>query len=229
MLPPVVMQGAINAIVFSVQSPISAYLHDTMKDGSLKEVKIGFFSGMAAGFAQTFVCAPMELVKIRTQHQAIGKATEYKGNLSTLRDIYCRGRVRGCYQGFAVTALRDTPAFGVYFAVYEGLMYFSATRNGIAKKDLSNIFPFACGGLAGVSSWLLNFPIDTVKSKFQMDGADGAVREYKNARDCFVKMWRLEGPRRLYSGLATALLRAFANSAFLFPAYENTKRLLQGL
>lgn len=220
------MQGTINAVVFGVQGPTARYLNKKLKTTHWREGIIALLSGMTAGFAQSFVCAPMELVKLRVQNEGIGKVAQYKGNWATLRDIYHTGRVKGLYRGLLVTALRDTVGFGVYFAVYESLMSFSVRQKGIRREELGHIFPFMYGGLAGMCSWIVNFPVDTVKSRYQVNGAENRTLLYRTARDCLSKTMKEGGVRLLYNGLSMALLRAFANSAFLFPAYEYSKRLL---
>ena len=180
---------------------------------------------------QSFVCAPMELVKLRTQHQKIGEAGKYKGNWANFKDIYRKGGIRGCYQGFWVTAFRDTPAFGVYFATYEGLMNYVAKKEGKSREELSLmlVYPFFCGGTAGMFSWLFNYPVDLVKSRIQMDGAEGAPRVYRNSWDCFMKAWREGGVNLLYRGLTPTLVRAFANSSSLFVAVELTSYFLKSV
>ena len=194
-LPPVMAQGAINAIVFGVEGPTSRFLHTKFKDGPKKEVKIGFLTGMADGFVQSFVCAPMELVKLRTQHQAVGESSVYRGNWATLRAVYSARGIRGCYRGFWITAFRDTPAFGTYFASYYGMMNFFARRKGITRYERSQImfYPFICGGITGVITWIINYPVDLVKTRIQLDGANGGEREYRNSWDCLVKAWREGG------------------------------------
>ena len=228
-IPPLVMQGTINAIVFAVRGQMSTYLETKVSSTtSLREGKIGFLSGMTAGFAQSIVCAPMELVKLRTQNNAVGTNLQAKRNRDTLREIYRTGKFssKGLYQGLSVTALRDTTGFGIYFGVYESLMSLSAKKRGIRREELGNIYPFMYGGFAGMCSWLLNFPVDTVKSRYQMDGDEGKKRLYSSARDCFSKAIKQGGIRGLYTGLVMALVRAFVNSSFLFPAYEYSKKVL---
>lgn len=227
-VPPILAQGAINAIVFGVEGYTERFLDPKIKDDGWKEMKKGMYGGAAAGFFQTFVCAPMELVKLRTQHQAVGKATVYQGNWITLKDIYKTRGITGCYQGFGVTAFRDSPAFAVYFAAYTFQMNQCAQRRGINRDELSSVFPFFCGGIAGMISWIFNYPVDLVKTRVQMDGADGAERVYRSSWDCFMKAWREGGVRLLYRGLAPCLVRAFANSAFIFVAVENSKKAFRG-
>jgi solute carrier family 25 carnitine/acylcarnitine transporter 20/29 len=225
-LPPVLTQGVINAIVFGVEGPTSRFLHPRIDDGPMKEIKIGFLAGMAGGFAQSFVCAPMELVKTRTQHQSVGEATRYRGNWATLKNIYKTRGFTGCFQGWGVTAFRDTPAFGIYFAMYHGLMHYIAKRKGISRDELSCmlLYPFLCGGATGMTTWIVNYPVDLVKTRIQLDGADGKAREYRSSWDCFMKAWREGGVRLLYRGLVPCCVRAFANNSFLFVTVEISKR-----
>ena len=225
------MQGVINSVVFGAERFTAWYLRPRIQDSEWKELKIGLYGGLAGGFVQTFVCAPMELVKLRTQHQRIGEAGEYKGNWATFRDIYRKGGIRGCFQGFWVTAFRDAPAFAVYFASYEGQMHFLAQRKGISKEELSLnlIYPFICGGTTGMISWLFNYPVDLVKSRIQMDGADGRPRVYRNSWDCFLKAWREGGVKLLFRGLTPTLVRAFANNSSLFIAVELTTYVLKNV
>ena len=227
--PPLIMQGITNGVIFGVEQLTTKLLRPRIHDSNVvrKEMKIGFVGGLAAGFVQSFISAPMELVKIRTQHQGIGTHdTHYKGNWATLTEIYRKGGIRGCYQGLWVTAMRDIPAFSLYFAGYEGQMNYIAKKKGISKQQLSGvlIYPFLCGGMVGMFSWLVNYPADMIKTRMQEDGHDGASRMYRNARDCFVKTWRDGGVRLLYRGLSPCLVRAFANNSFLFVGFELSKQ-----
>lgn len=60
--------------------------------------------------------------------------------------------------------------------------------NSINKYSL---FPGLFGGLAGAVSVFGNTPIDVVKTRMQ--GLEAS--KYKNTMDCFVKIWKNEGPR----------------------------------
>lgn len=225
-MPPILTQGVINAIVFGVEGPTSRFLHPRLRDGPMKEIKVGFLAGMAGGFLQSFVCAPMELVKLRTQHQAVGVASIYQGNWATLKSIYYTRGITGCFQGFGVTAFRDIPAFATYFASYAAQMNYIAHRKGISRDELSRrmLYPFLCGGITGMITWSINYPVDLVKTRIQLDGADGSKRQYSSSWDCFMKAWREGGVRLLFRGLIPCYVRAFANNSCLFVAVEVSKR-----
>ena len=188
-------------------------------DGPWKETIIGLSAGMTAGFAQTVICAPMELVKLRVQHQAIGKAKHYQGNWATLMEAYCSGGVRGCYRRFWITALRDIPGFGMYFATHETLMHFTVKKQSISKNDMRYyVFFFLLGWVCWNGIMDSQLPGGSCKTRIQLDGAFGIERQYHTSWGCFTTIWKEGGVKSLYRGLSPCLLRAFVNSAVLFVA-----------
>lgn len=56
-------------------------------------------------------------------------------------------------------------------------------------------------------------PIDVVKVRLQMQGADG-TRQYKGLIDAGIKTARNEGVAALWKGLAPALVRQVRTSSF---------------
>ena len=90
-----------------------------------------------------------------------------------------------------------------------------ATRNNVARKDISSLKVATYGGLAGEALWLSSYPFDVVKSKMQTDGW-GAGMRYKSMRDCFAQTWRAEGMRGFWKGIGPTLLRAMPVSAGTF-------------
>jgi solute carrier family 25 carnitine/acylcarnitine transporter 20/29 len=66
------------------------------------------------------------------------------------------------------------------------------------------------GGLAGCASWVLTYPIDVIKTKYQADNS------YTTTRECLRLTLKIEGHYGVWKGLSWALLRAFpCNSACL--------------
>lgn len=108
---PLAGVGVINAVVFGTYGNVQRYY----EGGNLLSQ---FIAGAAAGLLQSFICSPMELAKIRLQ---VEKGKSKLGSLDCLIKIWKKQRIRGIYKGFSMTAIRDTPAFGVYFFTYEFL------------------------------------------------------------------------------------------------------------
>jgi solute carrier family 25 (mitochondrial carnitine/acylcarnitine transporter), member 20/29 len=88
------------------------------------------------------------------------------------------------------------------------------------------------GGLSGIISWLVSFPQDVVKSRYQAD------EQYSSARNCALMSYRAEGLKVFSRGLWSTVLRAFPTNAAtltvvtLFLRYVgdlNDEKYLQGM
>ena len=235
MTSPLVGQGIISLIVFGVEGNVQkGFIEDCLPPTAYPVIS-PCISGMIAGFAQSIVCCPMDLIKIRVQHQGIGEKTERRskvfsagdhsngktnrGPLAVIKNIYRSEGFAGYYRGMTVTIWSDVIGYGVYFMTYENTRL-QLKRFVFPRSDL---FPsFVAGGLAGVCSWLASYPFEFVKARIQMDGEHGQ-RQYKGMVDCFLKIYRDEGALLYFKGLTPALLRAFVWSAAAFPAVELVK------
>uniref|UniRef100_A0A1B0DF90 Mitochondrial basic amino acids transporter n=1 Tax=Phlebotomus papatasi TaxID=29031 RepID=A0A1B0DF90_PHLPP len=190
----------VNAIVFGVYGNVQRRTEDP------NTLRSHFLAGAAAGLAQSLVCSPMELIKMRLQLQSessLGGRVKFKGPLSCLLHIWHHEGLRGVYRGLGITAARDLPGFSSYFVSYE--MMTRTTPNPSAFHTLM------AGGMAGIFSWLCTFPIDVVKSRIQADES-----KYKGIMDCIVKSYRSEGLAFLSRGLASTIIRAFPMNAACF-------------
>ena len=86
---------------------------------------------------------------------------------------------RGFFLGGGVTAARDAVGYGFFFVAYEamrrelfGAAATPADRNqgpvdGPPAPELAAWKVLACGGVAGVISWAVVFPLDVVKTRVQ--------------------------------------------------------------
>ncbi|XP_053469629.1 mitochondrial basic amino acids transporter isoform X2 [Ictalurus furcatus] len=199
----------INAIVFGVQGNTMRLLG---KDTPTNQ----FLAGAAAGTIQCVICCPVELAKTRMQMQGTGekKSTRkvYKNSLDCLARIYQREGMRGVNRGMVSTLIRETPAFGVYFLVYDVL-----TRSLGCEPDNSYMIPklMFAGGMSGIASWLSTYPVDVIKSRLQADGVGGNF-QYSGIIDCTRKSLEQEGWRVFTRGLTSTLLRAFPVNAATF-------------
>lgn len=129
--------------------------------------------------------------------------------------------------------IRDSPSYGIYFWVYEGLkriLQVNPSENEAWKLLLA-------GGMAGTVSWASIYPIDVVKSRLQMQKQAKGYNEakilltmdqpYASIRDCFVRSYRTEGLNVFFRGLWPTLLRAFPVNAVTFYMYEMVMGILQ--
>lgn len=85
----------------------------------------------------------------------------------------------------------------------------------VQEKHPSSFHILMAGGLAGVLSWFITFPIDVIKTRMQVDGFN-QQHQYSNYYDCLKKSYKSEGWRLFTRGLSSTLLRAFPMNAVCF-------------
>ncbi|CAK1601179.1 unnamed protein product [Parnassius mnemosyne] len=198
--------AAVNAIVFG------AYGNTRRSLPNSDSLTTHAIAGAAAGLMQSFICAPVELVKTRQQLAKEGEGMP-KGAWSGARHILKNGGFKALFRGLGITAARDSPAFAIYFTSYEAM----------TRGDQSAMRVFTAGGVAGALSWVLLYPIDVVKSRIQGD----IVGRYLGAWDCFVKSIQSEGWRCMGRGMGAVTLRAFISNGACFSAVVWTDRAWQ--
>lgn len=210
MLPPLATSSIINAVIFSTFGYLTKFFTEAEEKASISTI---YASGCLAGFAQTALACPCELVKIRLQAKTEGKQSLRR----VVKNIYRSQGFRGFYRGYESTFFRDTPAFGAYFLSYSLLM------DKLERPLGSVMAAFVSGGAAGAVSWAVIYPMDIVKSKIQMSNFDVPV---KSTPAMIADIYKSRGLSALYRGCGTTILRSFPVNAVLFPVYEACVLLL---
>ena len=77
------------------------------------------------------------------------------------RQIWRGEGVRGLFRGLGVTVAREIPAFALYFASFEAM-----TRQ--PGQPVGTAHLMVAGGVAGVLSWTVTYPVDIIKSRLQV-------------------------------------------------------------
>ncbi|QLG70361.1 hypothetical protein HG535_0A03000 [Zygotorulaspora mrakii] len=175
----------------------------------------------AAGFISavptTLVMAPTERVKVVLQTSSGGSF------LSAARKLVSEGGVQSLFKGSLATLARDGPGSALYFASYEVCKKFLNSKSGNTQNGEINIKNVCIsGGIAGMSMWIVVFPIDTIKTKLQASSTRqnmlSATREIYNTRG---------GIKGFFPGLGPALLRSFPANAATFLGVELTHSLFK--
>jgi solute carrier family 25 carnitine/acylcarnitine transporter 20/29 len=207
MSSPLSSLAFVNAIVFGVHGSVAKQFDDQ------KAIMTHFIAGCSAGVAQAFVSAPTELLKLRVQVNE-----NIRSPYSCLRTILRESGSRTLFRGMLATQLRDAPALGVYFASYE-YMARRMSKDG-TMEALTSCQLLLAGGLAGMFSWLFNYPTDVVKTRFQATDQD------KTYMEVIRKTYAERGLKTFFVGFGTTLFRAFPTNAATFFTVEWTYRLL---
>ncbi|KAJ1975424.1 hypothetical protein H4R34_004339 [Dimargaris verticillata] len=86
-------------------------------------------------------------------------------------------------------------------------------------------FQFLAGAIAGVSEIVTMYPLDVVKTRFQLQVGTGGVEGYTSIGDCFRKIIKNEGFSRLYRGILPPILVEAPKRATKFAANEQYSQL----
>lgn len=211
LLPPLIGQGVYKGIIFSVNSVSK----EKLSGGFLGIHAKIFASGTIAGTVNSFVVAPVELIRTRL----IIYEGRHKLQLSNIMmEVVENGGVLGLWRGIIPTILRDGPGLGFYFLAYD------EARNQLQKRaplGLPLSFPrkvFAAS-LAGAAFWIYALPVDTVKTLIEASSAKGRLREGAG-RDILQGMWSKGAMRRLLNAYPLAIVRGIPASVVTLLTYD---------
>uniref|UniRef100_A0A1B0BSW8 Solute carrier family 25 member 45 n=1 Tax=Glossina palpalis gambiensis TaxID=67801 RepID=A0A1B0BSW8_9MUSC len=197
---PFVTTGAINSILFGVYGnhmrQLRRVCHSDYQREQL-EYKHMFLAGSIAGFVQSFIACPIELVKVRLQ-------TQFYYN------EYVMGQRRTPFNTFKRILKSD--------GISDSTPFVQQRREG-RKKDESQvdlIVTTLAGAWAGILSWVCVIPFDVVKTIMQAE----ENRQYRSTRHCLVVNFRRYGMRSLFRGSWMLVVRAIPVNAATFLGYE---------
>lgn len=224
---PMYSQGIVNAVVFSVQGSTKRYLKTSL--GHDRERLCGFLAGCTAGFVQTPIVTCAELIKCQLQTRTVARGTatgEITTGLSPWTVLRSRirqlGIMQGCFLGAGVTAVRETPSYGIYFLVY-------GTMTSVLEDQVPHMLRFILsGGAAGMVSMGLVHPFDVVKSNMQSLSQETPPEE-RSAVRIAKRGYAETGWRFFFRGFAPAQCRHFVVNAAIFSGYEVVKGAIESL
>ncbi|KAF9169217.1 hypothetical protein BGX20_010636 [Mortierella sp. AD010] len=179
---------------------------------------------------------------VRAERQSHGSISQYgvppkeeagASSWKTTKAIVQKKGWTGLYKGVNLHVTRDMLGTGIYFSSYETIKrLMSETIEHVRHHDVPStsqpspqfkgpgpMVHFFAGGLCGVFSWLVVFPIDLVKSVVQKEVLV-ANPKYSGALDCAKDIVRREGVRGLYRGLSVTCYRAMPIHSLNFLVYE---------
>lgn len=227
-LSPVVGYGVMNGLAFAAYQISNRYFcqKGNFKSADELPIKYLFYSGFLGGCVCDLITIPSELIKIQLQ---VKKGSSNVGNKEVINYIFKNGGIKGFYRGTMATLLRDGPAWAGYFGIYEWLK-----RRWIKPdwKDTELRYKLAilnAGGLGGVASWVVNYPVDLIKTRLQAQPfkqGEAGYGEFNGFIDCARKIYRAEGIKAFYKGFLPCIIRGFPVNAAVFLLYElGIKRL----
>lgn len=184
-----------------------------------------FVCGACSGSFAALTIMPLDVIRTRLVSQDPGRG--YKNAFQAVNVIYRIEGIRGLYRGLGPAMLQIAPLTGGQFMFYN--IFGNAFRQ-IERLPADASLPptelFISGGLAGLCTKLLVYPLDLVKKRLQIQGFSKNRQTFgkhfvcNHMFQCLYEVGRHEGLRGLYKGLAPSLLKAGFTSAFYFTIYD---------
>ncbi|CAB4059935.1 SLC25A2_15 [Lepeophtheirus salmonis] len=228
-VPSLVGNVAENSVLFAAYGICQNLV--AKKVGRCKVDELTIFHNGTAGFMAAFwssiVLCPTELVKCKLQ--TMREVSSLKGlpppNLGPFlmtKHILKQNGVPGLFVGLTATFMREMPGYFAFFYSYE-LSREMMRPLGKTKEEIGSAKTILAGGIAGMTLWILVFPVDVIKSRLQISGFNTSM--YRMMAD----IARNEGIFALYNGLLPTLIRTFPSTGVLFLTYEYSKKWINSL
>ena len=196
----------IYSICFAAKEVASRFLEPI----KISENSKSYLAGWFGGFVSWSILVPSEMLKCRAQADKLN-FINYRSTIST---IWREKGIRGIYQGFWITCIRDVPAWGFYFWTYESLWRrFINTNDSLSKIYFVKII---AGGLAGWADFLPTYCFDVVKTVIQTDKSSQTPKVI----DTIITLYRTEGIRWFFKGVFPTCVLAFPLNAIVFIVYD---------
>lgn len=196
----------------------------------LRNVPVCFISGSIAGGGVSLFACPFEFTKVYSQilklvqrqhlidtHNPKHRLSKTPNTLQIIRVIIKNEGYMGLYSGYRYHFLRDSLSSGFYFSIYE-----------LGKHSLNKLFDspshfsvLIAGGLSGVLSWTLIFPVDTTKALIQKEVVTNILRREEGLEPYPKKKQKLQKlEKKMYRGLGISVTRSFLVNMVFFGVYE---------
>ena len=199
-------------------------------DEETKGFRMLLAGGTAGAVAKTCV-APLERIKMLLQVHGMTMTSANKkapspGIIKVGRDVLMTDGPVGFWKGNIANVIRIIPTKGVLFACND--KYRTLFQVNPQNPDVLRLV--ASGAAAGMTSTLLTYPLDLVRSRLMMmhsgGGGGGGSQQYTGIIDCFSKTIRHEGVRGLYGGLGPTLVGIVPYAGVSFAAFDTMKQYM---
>lgn len=199
-----------------------------------------FVAGGLAGLVSRTTTAPLDRLKVyliahtgsaeqTIQAAKSGAALQavkgaWRTSANAMKELWAAGGIRSLWAGNGINVVKIMPESAIKFGTYEGMKRMCARIEGHADpRQNSSLSRFISGGVSGMASQFVVYPLDTLKFRMQCetvaDGAHGNKLIFQTA----VKMWKEAGVRCFYRGLTMGLVGMFPYAAIDLGTFEYLK------
>ncbi|XP_062969403.1 mitochondrial S-adenosylmethionine carrier protein isoform X1 [Cynocephalus volans] len=174
---------------------------------------------LAASAGEVVAClirVPSEVVKQRAQVSASSRTFHIFSNI--LREE----GIRGLYQGYKITVLREIPFSLVQFPLWESLKALWSWRQDHVVDSWQSA---VCGAFAGGFAAAVTTPLDVAKTRIMLAKA-GSSTASGNVFSALHEVWRSQGLAGLFAGVFPRMAAISLGGFIFLGAYDQTRGLL---
>ena len=167
---------------------------------------------------------PIEHAKIKVnacfqEKKALPTKHTYTGSVDAVKKIHQNYGVRGLYNGNSLTISRDFLAYLSFLLTYEEI------TGLLNKTEAFGVMSSSIAGVvSGLLSWLVIYPIDTVKTVIQRDSLDNRKWTVFKYLKYLKEQKKL---KTLFNGLPAVLVRSAPGNFIFFTVWEYTFNLIE--
>ncbi|XP_057477655.1 adenine nucleotide transporter BT1, chloroplastic/mitochondrial [Actinidia eriantha] len=190
------------------------------KKGGLKlKVKIAnpslrrLISGAIAGAVSRTAVAPLETIRTHLMVGSSGHSTT-----EVFHNIMKTDGWKGLFRGNLVNVVRVAPSKAIELFAYDTVNKTLSPKPGEQPK-LPIPASLVAGACAGVSSTLVTYPLELVKTRLTIQRG-----VYDGLFDAFIKILQEGGPGELYRGLTPSLIGVIPYAATNYFAYDTLRK-----
>lgn len=159
-----------------------------------------FAAGMNAQLLASIAYVPRDVIVERCaiDGQLKSQAGSTANSAAALRTIFVGEGLSGFFRAFVPHQLVWVPFNGIFFAALGKCNDLEKAAGIDTRSYALGVFnTFASAAFAAVCT----NPIDVIKTRLQVAGANPTVFSYSGPLDCVTKLLKAEGPAALFSGL----------------------------
>ncbi|XP_064625938.1 mitochondrial glycine transporter B-like isoform X2 [Lineus longissimus] len=171
-----------------------------------------FIAGSFSGTCSTILFQPLDLVKTKLQ-APVSIGASPLGIVTTVTNVVRNEKILGLWRGMAPSISRTVPGVGMYFCSLHWL------KTNFGSSDPHALESMFLGALARSLSGVSMLPVTVVKTRFE-----SGYFQYRSVLHALSDIYRSEGAKGLYSGLAATLLRDAPFSGLYLMFYTQLKK-----
>ncbi|XP_060523808.1 probable mitochondrial glutathione transporter SLC25A40 isoform X2 [Cylas formicarius] len=186
---------------------------------------IPLVSGASARILSVTIVSPLELIRTKMQSQKLS----YLEIGEALKVLLKTDGIKGLWKGIFPTLLRDVPFSAIYWMSYE-------TIKSVWRYDQPSFaLSFFAGAISGSIAATVTVPFDVVKTHQQIEfgstlfANNGKPSKSRTTSTIFWDIYRTNGIRGLYAGLAPRLIKVSPACAIMISSFEYGKVFFNNL